>query len=191
MRIVAVACVGLLWLGAASAADAPASAGVKAPRPAPALGIQTGPGQYTWLHQYAGKTVVVAFILTGCSHCQFTTSILNKLQTDYAARGVQVIASAIEPMSSLNIPEFRKKFSPLFPVGYNEQSYAMTFLGLKENDPMFMPQIVVVDRRGLIRAQFAGDDAALANDVQEKNLREAVERAIKMGLPASRPTAPK
>jgi len=172
-------------------AAATAAFGQQLPRKAPPLGIQTGPDKYLWLSEYSGKTCVVAFILTGCSHCQFTTGILNKIQKDYAPRGAQVIESAIEPMSSLNIPAFRTKFAPAFPVGYNEQSYVMKFLGRGPDDPMFMPQIVVVDAKGMIRAQFAGDDAALANDVQEKNLREAIEGAIKQGQAAARPSAPK
>src|SRR3954454_10778712 len=93
------------------------------PRPAQPLGIQVGPEKYVWLSEYSGKTCVVFFLLTSCPHCQFTTGVLNRIQKDYEGQGVQVIASAIEPMSSLNIPAFKKKFSPAFPVGYNEQSY--------------------------------------------------------------------
>ena len=68
----------------------------KVPRPAGDIGIQTGPGQYIWLSQYEGKTCILAFILTTCPHCQFTTGILNRIQKDYADRGVQVIESAVE-----------------------------------------------------------------------------------------------
>jgi peroxiredoxin len=152
------------------------------PRKAENIGIQTGPGKYLWLSDYSGKTCIMAFILTSCPHCQYTTGILNRIQYDYAAKNVQVIASAIEPMSSLNIPEFREKFQPAFPVGYNEQSYIAKFLGLGANDPMMMPQLAFVDRNGIIRVQISGDDAGMKDEIQEKTLRDAVEKTIAAGL---------
>ncbi|HVW84739.1 MAG TPA: TlpA disulfide reductase family protein [Bryobacteraceae bacterium] len=151
------------------------------PRKAPDYAFQTAPEKYVWLSEYSGKTRIVAFILTGCVHCQFTTGVLNRIQKEYASRNVQVIASAIEPMSSLNIPDFQKKFSPAFPVGYNEQSYAAKFLGLPPNDPMMMPQLAFIDRNGVIRTQFSGDAPAMSKDIQEKSLRDALEKTIKEG----------
>ena len=96
----------------------PASA-PQVPRKAGNIGIQIAPEKYLWLSQYSGKTCILAFILTSCSHCQFTTGILNNIQKDYAGKDVQVLASAIEPMSAVNIPAFVKAFNPAFPVGYN------------------------------------------------------------------------
>jgi hypothetical protein len=161
------------------------------PRKATELAIQTAPDKYLWLSQYSGKTCIVAFILTSCPHCQFTTGILNRLQKDYAARNVQVLATAIEPMSSLHLADFQKAFMPAFPVGYNDQSYIAKFLGRGPNDPMMMPQLAFVDRNGIIRAQYAGDDPALSKDIQEKSLREALERTIKEGQATLRSSAPK
>ncbi|HKD07423.1 MAG TPA: TlpA disulfide reductase family protein [Bryobacteraceae bacterium] len=176
----AILALSLLWLTAI--AQEP-----RVPRQAEDIGIQTGPEKYLWLSQYRGKTCVLAFILTTCPHCQFTTGILNRIQNDYKNRDVQVMASAIEPMSSLNIPDFQKKFLPAFPVGYNDQSYVAKFLGRGPSDPMMVPQLAFVDRNGVIRAQFAGDDPALANNIQEKSLRDALDRTIKEGQTALAP----
>jgi thiol-disulfide isomerase/thioredoxin len=166
----------------ASAADVP--------RKATDFAIQTGQDKYTWLNEYAGKTVIVAVILTTCPHCQFTTGILNKIQKDYAGRGVQVIATAIEPMSSLHIPDFVKQLGVTFPVGYNEQNYAGKFLGKEENEPMLMPQLVFIDGKGMIRAQFSGEDPALANGIQEATLRGKLDEILK-GQTAVKPSARK
>lgn len=151
----------------------------KVPRKAENIGIQTGPGKYLWVSDYEGKTCIFAFILTSCPHCQFTIGLLNRIQKDYAEKGVQVIASAIEPMSSLNIPAFEKTFLPAFPVGYNDQKYVTKFLGRPENDPMMMPQLAFVDKNGIIRVQYAGDDPALSKDIQDKSLRAALEKTIR------------
>ena len=161
------------------------------PRKATDIGIQTAPDKYLWLSDYSGKTCILAFILTSCPHCQFTTGILNNIQKDYAGRGVQILASAIEPMSSLHIADFQKKFLPAFPVGYNEQSYVAKFLGRGPDDPLLMPQLAFVDRNGIIRVQYAGDNPAMSRDIQEKSLRDALEKTIKEGQTAVKPSARK
>jgi thiol-disulfide isomerase/thioredoxin len=149
------------------------------PRKAMEFAVQTAPEKYIWLSEYAGKTVVFGFILTTCPHCQFTTGILNKLQKEYEPKGVVFIESAIEPMSSLHIPDFKKQLNVTFPVGYNEQSYAAKFLGGGPDDPMLMPQLVVIDGKGMIQAQFSGDDPGFARPQQEATIREAIEKAMK------------
>jgi peroxiredoxin len=157
------------------------------PRKAMDFAVQTAPEKYIWLNEYTGKTVVVAFILTTCPHCQFTTGILNRIRNDYAERGVVVVESAIEPMSSLHIPDFVQKLGVSFPVGYNEQSYAAKFLGYPETEPMLMPQVVFIDAKGMIRAQFAGDNPGFAEAVQETTLRSKLDEIIKEQTAAKPP----
>ena len=149
------------------------------PRKADNIAIQMAPGKYVWLSDYSGKTCILAFILTSCPHCQFTVGLLNHIRKDYPEKDAAVIASAIEPMSSLNIPDFLKKIAPAFPVGYNDQKYVAKFLGYGANDPLMMPQLVFIDRTGVIRVQYSGDNPALANDIQEKSLRDALEKTIR------------
>jgi peroxiredoxin len=164
------------------------------PRKATDFAIQTGPEKYIWLSDYPGKTVVMAFILTTCPHCQFTTGLLNKIHKEYADKGVVVFESAIEPMSSLHIPDFVKNFGVTFPVGYNEQNYAGKFLGREENEPMFMPQVVIIDPKGMIRAQFGGDDLTFSEAIQETTLREKLDEIVNgqaAPKPPARPSAPK
>ena len=189
-------CISILTADLAAAG--PGETLPQVPRKASAYAIQTAPEKYIWTNEYEGKTVVLAFILTDCSHCQFTTGLLNAIQKDYADRGVQVLESAINPMSALHISDFVSKFKTTFPVGYNEQMYAAKFLGYPENDPMLMPQIVFIDRTGTIRAQFAGDDPRLPKDVQDKTLRDVLDQTLKAapagqkkGQTANRPSAPK
>lgn len=183
MRIIFIAGMTLLSSLAIAAGDVP--------RKAIDFAVQTGPSKYIWLNEYAGKTVILAFILTDCPHCQFTTGILNKIQKDYAGRGVQVIESAIEPMSSLHIPAFVQKMGTTFPVGYDEQTYASKFLGRVEEEPMLMPQVVFINGKGRIQAQFSGDDPGFANPIQENTLRSTLDRILKETQAAARTPAHK
>jgi thiol-disulfide isomerase/thioredoxin len=169
------------------------AAAAEVPRTAMEFAVQTAPEKYIWLNEYAGKPVVLAFILTTCVHCQFTTGILTKLEKEYAPKGVAFIESAIEPMSSLHIPDFKKQLNVTFPVGYNEQGYAAKFLGAGENDPMLMPQVVIIDSKGVIQVQFSGDEPGFARPVQEATLREAIDKVMKLGAAKApqRATLPK
>jgi peroxiredoxin len=165
-----------LWLCLASFA-----LGATVPRPSPDFAITLNGGGQIHPSQYHGKVVVLAFILTYCSHCQYTTQILSTLQKEYGPRGLQVVASAIEEMASLAVPDFIKKFEPGFPVGYDQREYVEEYLEHPVIYRLLMPQVVVIDRKGVIRAQYAGDDKFFGKDEQEKNFRELLEPLLKEG----------
>src|SRR5215472_2154017 len=93
--------------------------GAQAPRTAPELQIQVPAGKPIPLSQYKGKPVLLAFILTTCSHCQHTTGLLVKMQTEFGAKGLQVIECAVNTNADLLIPDFVKTYKTNFPVGYN------------------------------------------------------------------------
>lgn len=186
MKKFAVAAVLALITTLGSFGAGPGEAAPQLPRKATPFGIQTGPGKYTWLSQFEGKTVVVAFILTTCPHCQFTTGILNRLHAEFAPKGVEFIASAAEPMAALHIAGFTAKFHPAFTVGYNDESYITKFLGYPEDAPMFFPSIAMIDKNGVIRDEFVGEDKRMTNDIQEKSLREAIEKTIASGEASAR-----
>ena len=92
------------------------------PRKASDFAIQTAPDKYLWINQYPGKTIVCAFILTYCQHCQKTVGVLNQIQRDYSSKAVQVLASAIEDMSSLHIAEFEEEVRPGLPRRLQRQA---------------------------------------------------------------------
>jgi len=125
--------------------------------------------------------VVLAFILTTCPHCQFTSQVLTKLQQEYGSHGFQVIASAIEDMAKMNVPDFIRRFQPAYPVGFNQREPAEDYLQHPVMYRLLMPQVVVIDRKGTIRAQFAGDDKFFENAAQEQNFRTLLEPLLKEG----------
>ncbi len=156
----------------------------KAPRPSPDFAVNLTDGSQIHVNQYQGKVVVLAFILTYCPHCQLTVQTLAKLQQEYAPRGLQVIASAIEDMASLAVPDFIKKFQPGFPVGYSPRNQVLDYLQHPVMFRLLMPQVVVIDRKGIIRTQLAGDDKFFDKADQEKNFREVLEPLLKEGMAA-------
>src|SRR5579862_5386807 len=148
------------------------------PRQSPEFTIQMMDGKPIQISQYKGKVVVLAFILTYCPHCQKTCGILDKIQTEYGPRGVQVLASAIEDMAKMNVPDFIKKFHPPFPVGYDVRDAVYNYAQHPSMLQMMMPNLIFVDRQGVIRAQYSGDDPFINSEDQEKHIREEVEKLL-------------
>src|SRR5450759_3766780 len=70
----------------------PPARAAQLPRPSPDFAINLGQGKQVRISQYKGKTVVVAFILTTCPHCQKAIGVLSKVQREYGARGLQAVS---------------------------------------------------------------------------------------------------
>jgi peroxiredoxin len=148
------------------------------PRPAGDFAINMAPGKQIHVSQYKGKTVVLAFILTYCSHCQNAIRALIKAQNEFGARGVQVLATATEDTAAAALPEFLRKFAPTFPVGYNKSG---DFLNYMQHQPMlvpYMPGLMFIDKDGIIRAQYEGRDPFLEESAAEQNIRAKLEEML-------------
>jgi len=153
------------------------------PRPAPDFAINLPGGKQAMLSQYKGKTIVLIFILTYCPHCQKIVSFLSKDQNEYGARGFQVLASAVEDGAAGAVPGFIQKFNPPFPVGSNARMPVLDFLQHPIAARLLMPQLVLIDRKGMIRAQYAGDDSFLDEAQADQNLRNKIEELLNEGMP--------
>jgi cytochrome oxidase Cu insertion factor (SCO1/SenC/PrrC family) len=165
-------------IGTLTFAAALLAAGAQLPRKAPDFTVYLNGGKKIQLSEYKGKPVVLAFILTTCSHCQHTTGLLSKAQTDFGPRGLQVIESSIEQGGEAFVPRFIQSFNPPFPVGFNDYMVAQDFM---QHSPMLllhMPGVVFIDRQGNIVAQYEGDAPEMAEEVQEKNLRARIEEIL-------------
>jgi len=163
--------------------------GADVPRPAGEFTINTTDGKGIPLSQYKGKVCAVAFILTYCPHCQKTVGFLTTMQNQYGPQGFQVLASAIDPMANMKVEDFLKNFRPSFPVGFNERDPVLEFLQHPAMFKLMMPQLVFIDRKGTVRAQYAGDDKFFKDEDQEKNIRDEIETLLKEGSAAHKKRA--
>jgi peroxiredoxin len=169
----------VLCLGVLSVTVIPVDA-ASLPRKAAELQIQMNGAKPIELSQYRGKPVVLAFVLTTCSHCQFTTGLLVKLQTEFVSKGLQVIECAINDGAAADVPSFIKRFQTNFPVGYStDQLGVLSFLQHPQNAIPHMPMVAFIDRHGVIREQYQGIDALLSDEAtQEENLRAEIVKLI-------------
>ncbi len=151
------------------------------PRPATEFQISLTGGKQVAVSQFKGKVVALIFILTYCPHCQKTVGILSKQQEEYGPRGFQALASAIEEGAAKALPDFLNRFHPPFPVGFNARGPVLEFLQHPIAARMIMPNLVYIDRQGVIRAQYTGDDPFFTETQQETNMRQKLEQLLDEG----------
>ena len=129
------------------------------PRPAPNLDFVDANGNHIMLSSYRGKVVVIQFLLTTCSHCQAFSGVLSKMQAELGPRGFQALGVAWNAMEDPKVPaaqmvrDYASKYATDFPVGYDAHEPILAFLGDSVLDRLGFPQVVVVDKKGVIRAQ--------------------------------------
>lgn len=175
--------VAVLALLAASAVLAPALQAGNVPRPSGDFTINLTNGHQVHLSQFKGKVVAFMFILTYCPHCQKITTFLIQDQNQYAPRGFQVLESAIEDGAAAAVPGFLNKFRPPFPVGWNPREPVSDFLQFPMAARMLMPQLIFIDRQGVVQAQYAGDSPFLDETKADANIRGEIESLLKAGAP--------
>ena len=149
------------------------------PRHSPEFAVNMPDGTQKLLTQYRGKVVVLVFILTTCPHCQHTVGLLSKLQNEFGAQRLQVLAAAIEDNAKADVPGFIRQFRPAFPVGWSPRDSAVEYLQQPPDKGMRMPNLVFVDRGGTIRAQYTGDQPFLGGADEESNLRGEIDKLLK------------
>ena len=125
--------------------------------------------------------------MTTCPQCQDSSRILSKIQTEYAAKGVQVLGVAIDDGAGLKLPDYVRQYATTFPVGVLPHQVATGFLQASVMEPLMMPQVVIIDRQGMIREQYSGNDPWHRN--ADKNLRAAIAKYAGEARGGARPRA--
>jgi peroxiredoxin len=150
---------------------------VEVGKPTPALTIQRLSGPALQLNQYKGKVVALALIDTNCPHCQNLTKLLNVISKEYAAKGVQVVGCAFNDNVKDLLPEFLQKFQPTFPVGYCSRDEVMVYVQYSVLKPFYVPHMVFLDKRGIVRGDFAGESDFMT--MPDVNIRTELDQLLK------------
>jgi len=160
--------LGTLWLAAAA----------PVPRQAPAFAFADADGKQMQLASFKGKVVVVELLLTRCPHCWRVAQTLARLQRELGARGFQPISIAFDnDASGPLVRNFAGRAKIAYPVGYAAAGQVDAFLGREEKERFQVPQLVVIDRAGVIRAQSLPVGETRLED--EASLRRLVDGLLK------------
>jgi hypothetical protein len=75
------------------------------------------------------------------------------------------------------VPDYTKNFGIRFPVGFAPREQAHEFLQHPLMQIMYVPQLVFIDRKGLIKAQYAGGSDFFKDE--ETNIRKQIDQMLK------------
>ena len=146
------------------------------PRPSEQFTLTDTSGKPISFSNYAGKVVLVQFLYTTCPHCQMTSRTFARLQSELGSRGLQVVGVAFneEAEGHTDVARAYAEANGVnFPLGVSTRVDVLKYLGISVISRFAVPQVVVIDRNGVIRAQSEPlGSEALMNETQLRPLLE-------------------
>jgi peroxiredoxin len=148
------------------------------PREAPEFTFVEPSGKKTQLSSLKGQVVCIQFLDTTCPHCQAAAGMLSKLQAELGPSGFRVFGVAFN--GAVNTPEnqknalvtadFQQRYAR-FPVAMAPRDQVLKHLGLSVMEQFYVPQIMLIDRKGVIRYQDkAKPDGQLSTEASLRKL---------------------
>lgn len=151
------------------------------PREAPELTVTDLLGQKQDLSRFKGDVVVIEFLLIRCNGCLRMAQTINKLHGEMAGRGLQPIGIVFDNgVSGPVVRDLANLLKLTYPVGYTTSDEVDRYLARAAEVRFQVPQLVVIDRAGVIRAQSRpSGETSLTDENYLRNLVGALldERA--------------
>jgi len=150
-------------------------------RKSPEFTIADASGKTTLLSSFKGKVVVMEFLFVKSPHCMRVAATLNKLNNELGTRGFQALGIVFDPPNTTEtgeqlLPVVVDSLKLTYPLGYASKEAVDSYLGRSGNEILNIPQVVVIDRAGMIRATSGGrgGDPALEDENSLRNLIEGL-----------------
>jgi peroxiredoxin len=162
----------------------PAAPSASIPRKSPEFTIHEASGRDVLLSSFKGKVVMIEFLFLRSVKCVNLAATMNKLNAELGERGFQPIAVAFSaPQSDANGPlvgSMAENLKLTYPTGYSTKEDVDQFLSRGEKELLRIPQVIIIDRAGMIRAQTGGQDGNLKLEDQAY-LRTLLDGLLKEG----------
>jgi len=176
-------------LGLFLAAGLSVQAEAPVPRPSKEFTVVPPQGPQILLSSLKGKVCVVQFLFTWCPHCQAFSRVLTQLNAEYGPRGFQALGVAFDdddgkaPLKD-KAAAYAQQYAG-FPVGFSTRTTVFSYLGLSELERIGVPQIAVIDRKGVIREQTTSQGGGPLGD--PAHLKPLIESLLAEGAPSKAP----
>jgi peroxiredoxin len=155
------------------------------PREAPALTVTDLAGQQQDLSRLKGDVVVIEFMLMRCAGCLKMAQTINKLHGEMAGRGFQPVGVIFDNgASGPVIRDLANVLKLTYPVGYTTSGEVDRYLSRAIAVRFQVPQVVVIDRAGVIRAQSR--PSGETNLTDETYLRGLIRELLDEEAPAGK-----
>lgn len=159
----------------------------KTPRPLANVPIHTPDQKGISLKTYHGKTIVVVIFSLSCQDCVAVVRLMDDIQKEYAARGLQVVGVAGDGNAKYLLGNFVSRYRPTYPIGYLSEPELKKLADISPSEPHAMAPIVMfVDRWGTVREQFFGN-SPIFKDAQRS--LKGITSAMLSITPAAAPKA--
>ncbi|HEX4005209.1 MAG TPA: TlpA disulfide reductase family protein [Acidobacteriaceae bacterium] len=132
-------------------------------RLAPVFALPDLHGERVDLAKDRGKVVLLNFWATWCGPCRLEMPRFMAWQKQYGARGLQVVGVSIDD-SAAPVRPFVEKMRLNYPVVMGSAE-----LGERYGGVLGVPVTFLIDRHGVVRARFAGEERL---DAMEKELEK-------------------
>src|SRR5260370_21954297 len=163
----------------------PAVAAAPVPRQAPEITIFDRVGQETTLSSFKGQVVVIEFLLIRCAGCLRMAQTINKLHGEMAGRGFRPSGMVFDDgVSEPVVRDLVQLLKLNYTVGFATADEVDRYLGREITERLQVPQVVVIDRAGVIRAQSR--PSGEANLTDETYLRNLVRELLDEGVPVDK-----
>lgn len=160
------------------------------PRRSPELTLNETSGKQIQLSSFHGKVVVIEFLFLRSLHCQRVAQTLNRLYSDLGPRGFQPVGIVFGPgADAQKVIYFAQDSKLTYPVGFSTPDVVDGFLARGPDETLNIPQVVVIDRAGMIRAQSGGKGGDLTLE-NENSLRILVNDLLNEEPPQTWKKAP-
>ena len=173
--------VALIMAGAAAVSS------TAIPRKSPELAVNESSGKQILLSSFKGKVVMIEFFFLRSQKCLNLAGTMNKLNAELGGRGFQPIAVAFPaPQSDANGPlvgDLTEAFKLTYPVGFTDKNSVDQYLNRGPTEILRIPQVIIIDRAGMIRAQSGGYDGNLKLE-DETYLRALIDGLLKENVSA-------
>lgn len=116
----------------------------------------------------AGKIVLVDFWASWCAPCKASFPAYGRLFSEYAARGLVIVAVSVDE-SPANYEAFVRKLNPPFPVALDKGQSLVRAVQVPT-----MPTSYLIDRAGRVRYMHQGFHGAAT----EQALRKEIESLL-------------
>ncbi len=153
-RATPTAAIAELPPGARTAPATAAPAGETVPTLRPVFALPDLLGRTRSITEWDGKPLIVNFWATWCAPCRREMPLLNRIQHEYAPKGVEVIGIAVD--IAADVKTYVSKFPVDYPVLVGDQDGIDAAAAFGVTEPVF-PFTAFVDAKGRILMIHVGE----------------------------------